>query len=269
MTSSNTNQDTIRRILLSSPPGQFDIILEDLRKLLQNESSISLLESKFITSVRTEWEAASGRSILTKNNNTDDDGGGGSYDEWCKTILSKAMDGYLSQKFSSPGVRAAHTIMTSSTTSPVTNLTINTYAERIDMHNSHVGSWKGQYTICPSSGTLSGNVVLCAHTFENGGNVQLNSNITLKEVNVGICSSSLDTEKQTLWSKSVIRQIESWEETDVMSNLTTLYDDVSKTYIKNLRRAMPITRCKMEWNVLAHRVVQTLGEGHDKEKFKH
>ena len=193
MTSSNTNQDTIRRILLSSPPGQFDIILEDLRKLLQNESSILLSEQpNFITTVRTEWEAASGRSILTKNNNTND-GGGGSYDEWCKTILSKAMDGYLSQKFSSPGVRAAYTIMTSSTSSPVTTLTIATYAERIDMHNSHVGSWKGQYTICPSSGTLSGNVVLCAHTFENGGNVQLNSNITLKEVNVGICSSSLDT----------------------------------------------------------------------------
>jgi len=177
------------------------------------------------------------------------------------------MDGYLSQKFSSPGVRAAHTIMSSSTTSsPVTTVTINTYAERIDMHNSHLGSWKGQYTICPSSGILSGRVILCAHTFENGGNVQLNSNINLDEINIGVCSSLADNEKQTSWSKLVIRQIGYWEETDVMSNLTTLYEDI---YIKSLRRAMPITRCKMEWNVLAHRVVQTLGEGHDKEKFKH
>ncbi|KAL7540097.1 hypothetical protein ACHAXR_009867 [Thalassiosira sp. AJA248-18] len=259
-----TNQATIKRVLVSSPPGQFDIIVEDLRSILPKASISSSLEPNFISAVRSEWESASGRSSLAAADGTGSDDGDG-----CITSISKAMDNYIALKFSSPGVRAAHTV-TASTVDDTPTLTISTYAERIDLHNHLVGSMKGSYTICPSSGSLCGNISILAHAFENGGNVQLHSDISMEANNVGkSCSPSDDDEKQSSWAKAVTRKIESWEDNEVMERLSGMYNSMGSTYLKSLRRAMPITRTKMEWNVMAHRVVQTLGEGHDKEKFKH
>eukprot|EP00580_Thalassiosira_gravida_P003926 CAMPEP_0201604336 /NCGR_PEP_ID=MMETSP0492-20130828/4510_1 /ASSEMBLY_ACC=CAM_ASM_000837 /TAXON_ID=420259 /ORGANISM="Thalassiosira gravida, Strain GMp14c1" /LENGTH=264 /DNA_ID=CAMNT_0048068349 /DNA_START=31 /DNA_END=825 /DNA_ORIENTATION=+ len=261
-----TNQATIERLLLASPPGQFDIILEDLRSLLPKSSSQSLLEPTVVSTLRSEWEASTGRSTL----NAADGGGAGSEDgDGFITSLSKAMDNYLAHKFSSPGVRAAH-VVTATTANDTPTFTIATYAERIDLHNHHAGSWKGCYTICPSSGEMGGNISVCAHTFENGGNVQLHSDISLEATNVETYSpSDGDAEGQLDWAKRVTSQIDCWEEEKLMQNLSSMYESMGNTYLKSLRRVMPITRTKMEWNVMAHRVVQTLGEGHDKDKFKH
>jgi len=256
------NQATIRSILLCSPPGQFDVILEDLRSLLP-KSPASLLEPGFISTLRTEWEASTGRSGLAVDGNAAGDDSDG-----CIASLSKAMDDYIALKFSSTGVRAVHDV-TASAAEGAQTLTIATYAERIDLHNHHAGSWKGDYTICPSTGSVSGNVTIHAHTFENGGNVQLHSNISLEAKNVGACLPTDDSDKQSTWAKAVTRQIESWEDNDVMEGLSGMYESMGNSYLKSLRRVMPITRTKMEWNVMAHRVVHTLAEGHDKEKFKH
>ena len=254
-----SDQAIIKSILLSAPPGQFDIILEDLRSLLPKSSASSTLDPSFVAAVRSEWEASTGRSVLASSESAGASSGNG-----CTDALSKAMDEYLALKFSSAGVRAAHDV----TASAADTITIATYAERVDLHNHHAGSWKGSYTFCPSSGSLCGSVSIRAHIWENGGNVQLHSDITLDAINVGTCPAD-DSEKQASWAQGVVRQIEVWEDKDVMDQLTTMFDSVGNTYLKSLRRVMPITRTKMNWNVLAHRVRQTLGEGHDKDKFKH
>lgn len=260
------NEDAIRSVLLASPPGQFDIIVEDLRSLLPKSSAPTLLEPSFVAALRSEWEASTGSSILAAKN-----GGGGAEgcsSEWCIALLSKSMDDYVASKFSSPGVRAAHSVTASSGGGDDT-LTIATYAERVDLHNHHAGSWRGRYSICPATGDLSGKITIRAHTFENGGNVQLHSDISLDAANVGACSLSGGSDEQSLWASAVVRQIDAWEEEMAMQKLSDMYESMGNTYLKSLRRVMPITRTKMEWNVMAHRVVQTLGEGHDKEKFKH
>lgn len=254
-----TSEDTIKNILSASPPGQFDIIVEDLRFLLP-KSLISLLEPTLVSTARSKWEASTGRSTLG-------DAANGAGSEFIAS-LSKAMDDHLSLNFSSPGVRAAH-VVTAATLDGTPTFMIATYAERIDLHNHRAGSWKGCYTIRPSSGDIGGDVSVCAHTFENGGNVQLHSDITLDVANVGKCSASDGIDKQSAWAKAVTRQIELWEDGEVMLNLSHMYESMGNTYLKSLRRVMPITRTKMEWNVMAHRVVQTLGEGHSKDKFKH
>ena len=114
------------------------------------------------------------------------------------------------------------------------------------------------------------NISLWAHTFKNEGNVQLHSDVSLEAINVGTCSPSEDNDdKQSSWAKAVTRQIEIWEDKEVMQNLSGMYESMGSTYLKSLRRVMPITRAKMEWNVMGHWVVQTLCEGHDKDKSKH
>ena len=258
----------VKSILLASPPGQFDIIAEDLLSLLPKSSKTSLLEPELVSALRSEWETATGRSILAAAATDGGDAAGNGDAEGCIAPLSKAMDEYLASNFSSPGVRAAHDV-TASTVEDKPMLVVSTYAERIDLHNNHAGSWKGCYTISPSTGSISGSIRVCAHTFENGGNVQLRSNISPEAANVGTCSPSNDRDKLPSWAKTVTRQISLWEETDVMESLADLLESMGNTYLKSLRRVMPITRTKMEWNVMSHRVVQTLGEGHDKDKFNH
>ena len=84
------------------------------------------------------------------------------------------------------------------------------------------------------------------------------------------CIKSNDNaEEQLSWAKSIVKQIQAWEDTEVMDKLTDMYERMNNEYLKSLRRVMPITRTKMDWNVMAHRVRITLGEGYGKEKFKH
>jgi hypothetical protein len=262
MTEANNNQGAIQRILLASPPGQFDIILEDLRSILTKPT---ILEPNFIAALRSEWDAATGRSAIAAGG----DAGSESGDAECFiNSLSRTMDAYLALNFSSPGVRAAHNV-TASTVDETQTLTITTYAERIDLQNQQVGSWKGCYTNCPTSGSMHGEIVIWAHTFENGGNVQLISNISLDASISVTCLPSDGSEKRSSWASAVTRQIGSWEELEIVSKMDLTYESMGSTYLKRLRRVMPVTRTKMEWNVMAHRVVQTLSEGHDKDKFKH
>lgn len=259
------NQGAIRSLLLASPPGQFDIILEDLRSLLPKTTTS--LEAGIIASYRLEWEAATGRStIAANNNNNDNEGTNSNY----IASLSKAMNIYLASNFSSPGVRAAYGVsMSVDDGNKITTLTITTYAERIELNNHQAGLWTGQYITCPTTGSLHGEISVRAHTFENGGNVQLTSNISLNTIIIQTCSLTDESKKHSFWASAVIRQIKSWEEMEVVNKLDIMYESMGSMYLKRLRRVMPVTRTKMEWNVLAHRVAQTLKEGHDKDKFMH
>ena len=246
-----------RSILLASPPGQFDLILEDIKsiapKLLSEDSDLSAL--------RAEWAATTGHAILETSTANDESSDG------CMNALRKAMDDYVNLKFSSLGVRAAHQVKQEGEGDET--ITILIYAERIDLHNHNVGSWKSCYAVNTSSGHLSGSVSINAHTFENGGNVQLHSSMSLDETNSDCIQTNDTAEKRLIWAKSVMKQIQAWEDTEVMEKLTNMYERMNNEYLKSLRRVMPITRTKMDWNVMAHRVRITLGEGHEKDKFKH
>jgi hypothetical protein len=256
MTEAN-NQSAIQRILLASPPGQFDIILEDLRSIVPKST---LLEPSFVALILSEWEAANG-CIAAGGDSGSECGDAKFY----ITSLSEAMDVYIATNFSSPGVRAAHNV-TASTVDETPTLTVATYAERIDLQNHRAGSWKGCYKICPNSGSIHGEISVWAHTFENGGNVQMISNLSL-DASLSRCSPSDGSEKRSSWASALTRLIRSWEEIEVIKYHT--YESICNTHLKRLRRVMPVTRTKMEWNVMAHRARQTLGEGHNKHKFKH
>lgn len=248
-----------RSILLASPPGQFDLILEDVKSIAPK----SLTEESELSALRAEWAATTGHVIIETSaaDDTTDESSDG-----CVHAIRKAMDDYVNLKFSSPGVRAAHQVNQEEGDK---TLMITTYAERIDLNNHNVGSWKACYTVNISSECISGNVSISAHTFENGGNVHLHSNMSLDETSAAFIKSNDNVDKQSSWAKSIVKQIQAWEDTEVMDKLTDMYERMNNEYLKSLRRVMPITRTKMDWNVMAHRVRTTLGEGNGKDKFKH
>jgi len=55
-----------------------------------------------------------------------------------------------------------------------------------------------------------------------------------------------------------VKQIGDWEQ-EVVDSVAELYDSMGEK-LKSLRRVMPVTRTKMEWNVLSHRMVKLLGD---------
>ena len=74
------------------------------------------------------------------------------------------------------------------------------------------------------------------HTFENGGNVQLHSDVSLEAINIGTCSPLEDNgDKQSSWAKAVTRQIKICEEKEVMQNFSDMYKLMGNTYLKSLR----------------------------------
>ena len=97
----------------------------------------------------------------------------------------------------------------------------------------------------------------------------MTTNISLNTIISQTCSLIDESNTHTSWASSVLLQIKSWEEMEVVNKLEIMYESMGSIYLKRLRRVMPVTRTKMEWNVLSHRVAQTLKEGHDKEKFMH
>ncbi|KAL7466980.1 hypothetical protein ACHAXS_007250 [Conticribra weissflogii] len=264
----NPDQNAIKDILTSSPPGQFDPILTSLRCIIHKSKEAELLKPDFIASLRSEWEASSGRSILAASNHDGADSDGDTAESPVDSLklLKRSMDDYLARHFSSVGVQAAHKIVREKGGGGGLNspISVTVYVERIDLKNFNAGSWKGTYSIIPESNSLSGEVVICAHTFENGGNFQLHSKMKLDSTSFK--SMVRNDENERSWAEAAVNLIQLFEKEQVLGKLKEMYESMNSVHLKSLRRVMPVTRTKMEWNVLAHRLVHTLGEGHGKER---
>ena len=236
-----------RQILLASPPGQFDLILGDLRSALSESSG--LIDDDFVGSVRSEWEASTNRSVLTSKEAVDGDASISS--------LHTAIDEYLS-KFSSSNIHTGHQV-----TNAVGSIIITIYVEKIDPNNFRTGSWTGKYTLNNTTGSFSASVDIHTHTFEDGANFHLKSKIDTSAVQVGSCPP--DGEKLSAWTLAIVRTIKAWEEEEIMSKLREMYDSMGGS-LKSLRRVIPVTRMKMDWDVMSHRVVRMLGEKEEKRE---
>ena len=238
-----TLEDDAKSILLSCPPGQFDKILAELRALWRPGS----IGDDFIASVRGEWEVLTGRRTLL----------GQQSEHECPLALGRAMDEFIALQYSSPSVCAAWGI--------TEGTRVRIYAERIDVNNSIAGSWKSNYTISADGGSISGNTEVIALAFESGGNVQLHSTLRFDKVEVGPPGR---LENEELWAKSIIERIRCMED-EAVEKLNLTVAEVSTTSLKSLRRVMPVTRTKFDWdNSLSHHL-DVLRQGHDKDKFKH
>jgi len=211
-----------KAIVGAAAPGQFDAVAENLQKLGASGS--------WLTEAQMELQEFQLKNI--QNN----------FDHPMAKELHEKMEAYQKENFGKPGVSARVVVTNGSSGS---ELIVLSYAERIETTNLHAGNWKATWTIdsSGSSAEISGKVLVQSYAHEEG-NVQLKIDKEFQAVMV----SGVD---------GVVQQITQWE-TIILGILASMNEDISSDHLRSIRRVLPITKTKMNWDAVAHRSVKTL-----------
>ncbi|GAB7349277.1 hypothetical protein MBLNU459_g8423t1 [Dothideomycetes sp. NU459] len=126
-------------------------------------------------------------------------------------------------------------------------------ANKYSPNNFWNGRWRSLYTFSPSSSsssTLTGSIKVDVHYYEDG-NVRL---LTTKPVSAPASSSSAS-------ASDVVRAIAAVER-KYQEDLNRAFANLNEGAFKGLRRQLPVTRQKVEWEKIAgYRVGQDIGGG--------
>jgi len=115
-------------------------------------------------------------------------------------------------------------------------------------HRSRNGRWRSLYILSPSSSTLTGSIKVDVHYYEDG-NVRM---LTTKPVSLSVASVS---------AIAVVREIAALEK-KYQEELNKGFGNLSEGAFKGLRRQLPITRQKIEWDKISgYRLGQDIGGG--------
>ncbi|KAM3501588.1 hypothetical protein MY10362_005436 [Beauveria mimosiformis] len=113
------------------------------------------------------------------------------------------------------------------------------------------GRWRSVYTFDPSSGSLEGTIKVDVHYYEDG-NVRLQ---TKKPVSLSVASGT---------GAGIAKDISSTEK-KYQEELNRGFVSLSEGAFKGLRRQLPVTRQKIEWDkVTGYRLGQDIGGGSSK-----
>ncbi|KAK5010353.1 F-actin-capping protein subunit alpha, partial [Cryomyces antarcticus] len=111
------------------------------------------------------------------------------------------------------------------------------------------GRWRSLYLLRPSTGVLTGSLHVDVHYYEDG-NVRL---LTTKPVSASLAASPS--------AQDVVREIAAVER-KYQEDLNRAFASLSEGAFKGLRRQLPITRQKVEWEKIAgYRLGQDIGGG--------
>lgn len=220
------------KILMSAPPGQFHLVLQDIIAL----NSGSIPDS---IGTKSQHYANTGRYFI----DAPEEGN----DHPLAAALQVQLTSYKDKFYSTEGLSVGFRVESKGNT-----LLVSIYTEGVDAKNCHSGSWFSQWKIQVDGTTeasISGKVTVHAFSHEEC-NVQFHTIKDFGVINV--------TAKGNDLSEIFIAQILTWEN-EVMNSCETLHDDM-RDKLKSLRRVLPVTRTKMDWNVVTHRMVKILGE---------
>ncbi|SPO20094.1 related to CAP1 - F-actin capping protein alpha subunit [Ustilago trichophora] len=143
-----------------------------------------------------------------------------------------------------------------STTPPKTTYTLHHVGNRFNLSNFWSGRWRASYTLDPSTLTLTSSLSVQVHYFENG-NVQLNAS----KPRTFQLSSHLDTTNPDALAKEVVKLIATHEDA-WQKGLEESYDELAERAFKALRRQLPLTRQKVDWDkVLNYKLGDELSRG--------
>ncbi|KAF2802257.1 putative actin-capping protein alpha-2 chain [Mytilinidion resinicola] len=127
-------------------------------------------------------------------------------------------------------------------------IAVVTVANKYSPNNFWNGRWRSHYIISPSASTLTGLLRVDVHYYEDG-NVRLK---TSKPVSVTLSSTS---------TTEISRQI-ALAEKKYQEDLNRAFGSLSEGAFKALRRQLPITRQKLEWDKISgYRLGQDIGGG--------
>ena len=140
-------------------------------------------------------------------------------------------------------------------------LIVSITGEKPNLRNFWSGKWNSFWTLAISgdSCTISGDIKVHAHYFEDG-NVQLQTNKPVAAAQIAVGG-----EKE--FAEAVVAHIKAAEST-LQSALGDMYANMNEETFRCMRRVLPVTRTKMEWNVNAVRMVGQLQGGGGSSKAK-
>ncbi|KAI9805917.1 MAG: hypothetical protein M1825_000531 [Sarcosagium campestre] len=129
-----------------------------------------------------------------------------------------------------------------------TSIAILVVANKYSPSNFWNGRWRSLYIFSPSTSSLKGNLKVDVHYYEDG-NVRL---LTDKPVTASFSSS-------TPSGAEIVRQIASLEK-KYQEELNRAFNIMNEGAFKSLRRQLPITRQKIEWEkISSYRAAQDIG----------
>jgi len=126
---------------------------------------------------------------------------------------------------------------------PPNHFTVQIVSNKYNPSNYWSGRWRSQYDIdLAESKTIQGKVLVHVHYYEQG-NVQLE---TSHDVSIPIPPAVVNASPSGAANK-ILALIEA-EETRLQASLNVAYHDMSEKAFKGLRRALPLTRQKIDWD---------------------
>jgi len=263
--------------LLSTPIGEFDQVVEDLKHLTDREvlgSNLPSIARKYNLENMVTAENTDGvKTIVCVHGQVDDNkylepnsnkvykfdhikrAFTASVDEKqsidakyasMRSAFQKALNTYVENNYETEKVVAA----VYCSDDGVINACIS--AKNIHLGNFWTGSWRAVYTTSVASsgkGTLKGVIKVRVHYFEDG-NVQLVTNVD-KEADINISDP-------TSTALSFIEKVGKFE-TDYQNALEEMYVKMHKDTFKQMRRFLPITKTEMSWDINKHNIVAQMG----------
>jgi len=253
--------DIANNFLLSSPPGEFMEVVTDVRALLPNESLINESAPRTFREYNTEQmvqvDSPKGHKVLiTKYGEVADgeylDPKGGVvllYDHIKQQVTgSRAIGGgdlesnveslrsaFEKESFTYVGEHYPHG--TTTVYGKDGKIIVCISSARFNPHNFWNGRWRSVWTY--HNGELVGHFKIVVHYYEDG-NVQLNTDTT-QTVSVS-ASGSPDT------IAAAALKVMAKTEQAFQESLDSSYRSMGDTTFKALRRALPITRQRIDWN---------------------
>jgi capping protein alpha len=115
-------------------------------------------------------------------------------------------------------------------------------ANKYNPTNYWSGRWRSEYVVDLSENTISGKILVNIHYYEQG-NVQL---ATTHDVSLALPTAVVTSSPAAAASK-ILALIED-EEGTYQTSLNTTYHEMGEKTFKGLRRALPLTRQKLDWD---------------------
>jgi len=269
----------VSNFIKSAPPGEFNEVFNDVRillandRLLKEEASGAFAEYDLEQFTPCKVSGSDDLALITKHGKLDanqffdpaskqqfrydhlrkeanevEPHAGDESNETFRSAVDSGLRKYLKSHYPS-GAMSVYSSMEGSDV----KLTICIEDHQFQPHNFWNGRWRSEWTVVFNStvfgmAEVKGHLKLQVHYYEDG-NVQLVSNKEFeKQVNVT---------EETLGDE-IAKFVES-SETEYQRAIGENYQTMSDTTFKALRRQLPITRTKVDWNkIVSYRIGQEL-----------
>ncbi|KZV73230.1 F-actin capping protein alpha subunit [Peniophora sp. CONT] len=268
------------QFLLQSPPGQINDVLNDVRNIIGDDDALQegilpvLVEYNLAQFIEADVPSTEHNAIVSEAAKLpgEDDR---FVDPRSKTSYKFdhiALEASDSQKWEpdeeSEPFRAAlesaalkyleshyrdGTVSTFATPSAPSRFTIQIVANKYNPNNYWSGRWRSEYIVDLAANSVTGLILVNVHYYENG-NVQLET----KHDGTLTLPPAINASSPTPSATKILALIQEFEGS-YQNSLSDTYHDMSEKSFKSLRRALPLTRQKLDWDrVLGYKLGQEL-----------